>query len=165
MFPWITLNRAWGSRGRSRRRRCSAPDSVSFGLAIGPGPDVLTVPSPSRAEWFNNKVSGTASCYTALADWQAQTAVPYLTYVRNPAELSDDGSLEKNFPLPWREGAYLQFQVEAISLFNNPGIGNPNTMITDVPTLVPKEGWTGFGTSDTAYNLQRQFMLSLKLVF
>ncbi|MGH9345087.1 MAG: TonB-dependent receptor domain-containing protein, partial [Terriglobia bacterium] len=115
----------------------------------------------SRAHWFNN----TAGCWTQLGTWEARTTPDSIGYLRGPAIVAWDPSVNRTFRLH-REGAYIQFRIEALNGANHPVWGGASTNIALKPTFTPSTSWTGLGTlPNSQSNQQRQIFPSLKIVF
>lgn len=104
--------------------------------------------SPTLAQWFNT------SCFAAPAAGELGTASR--TPVSGPGFANTDFSLIKHFPLAFREGARIDFRVEAFNLFNHPQFGSPNADFNSPTT---------FGVVNSTVNNPRLFQLALKFAF
>ncbi len=115
----------------------------------------------TRAHWFNNN----ESCWSALGTWQAQAQPLYIGFLRNPAFVYWNPSMNRLFPLK-PEGLSAQFRMEALNGANHPTFGAPSTAIATPPAFSSTTSWTGLGTLPTSTtNTQRQFIASLKIFF
>lgn len=115
----------------------------------------------TRAHWFNNNVS----CYQPLGQWQPRTAPLHVGYLRNPATFYWNPAFHKRFSLP-REGAYVQFRMEAVNGANHPNFGAPNETLSSAPKYTPSTDWTGFGTLPTSQiGSPRAVIASLRITF
>jgi carboxypeptidase family protein len=72
-----------------------------------------------------------------------------------PGLVNTDFSAVKNFPLPFREGASLQFRAEFFNIFNTPQFFQPNTDVDGV----------GLGVITATVNNPRLIQFALKLTF
>ncbi len=88
------------------------------------------------------------------------TAPRTLPNARTPGTDNLTASLFKSFPLGFREGARVEFRLEAFNALNRVQFAGPNT------TLQPTGALTGnFGQITSQANLPRQVQLGLKLYF
>jgi hypothetical protein len=104
--------------------------------------------STSLNQWFNT------SCFAAPASGELGTASR--TPVSGPGFVNTDFSLIKHFPLPFREGARLDFRAEVFNLFNHPQFGTPNADFNAPAT---------FGVVNSTVNNPRLFQFALKMAF
>jgi hypothetical protein len=108
---------------------------------------VGSLDNPTVERWFD----------TSAFVFPAQYA--YGTAGRNiltaPGVVSTDASLQRNFRLPFREGARAEFRAEAFNLFNTPQLGIPGTSL----------GTPQFGIIGGTARSNRQMQLGLRLVF
>ncbi len=90
------------------------------------------------------------------APYMDGTAPRTLPNLRAPGTNNVTASLFKDFPLPFREGARLEFRAEAFNVFNSVQFGAPYLSVN---------GGTPFGTINTQANSPRELQLALKLYF
>lgn len=115
----------------------------------------------TRAHWINNNVN----CYVPLSQWQPRTTPLRIGYLRNRANFFWNPAFHKRFVLP-REGAYVEFRMQAINGANHPTFGGPNENINTPPAYSPTNGWTGFGTLPNSQdNAPRAILAALRIVF
>ena len=104
--------------------------------------------SNSLSQWFNT------SCFATPVAGELGNASR--TPVSGPGFANTDLSLIKHFPLSFREGARLDFRMEAFNLFNHPPFGAPSADLNSPAT---------FGVITSTVNNPRLFQLALKLAF
>jgi hypothetical protein len=75
--------------------------------------------------------------------------------IRAPGTNNLSASIFKNFPLGFREGAYLQFRAESFNTLNHVQFSAPNTTF----------GSSSFGVISSQANLPRELQLALTLYF
>ena len=75
--------------------------------------------------------------------------------LRSPAVTNLDLSVFKDFPLPFREGARLQFRADFFNSLNESPLGVPDTTLTD----------TNFGNIFSTATTEREIQFALKLYF
>lgn len=128
----MTLNFDNSNTGNSNR-----PDRIGKG----------TVSNPTVERWFDTAAFTFPAQYThGSAGRNILTA---------PGMVSSDASLQRNFRLPFREGARAEFRAEAFNLFNTPQLGIPGTSL----------GTPQFGIIGGTARNNRQMQLGLRLVF
>ena len=71
--------------------------------------------------WFDTSAFGTPAAGT-FGNLSRNAVV-------GPASISNNMSLAKTFPIPWREGMNFKFQCDAFGVFNTPNLGNPSNQI------------------------------------
>ena len=75
---------------------------------------------------------------------------------RNPGVINTDFSLLKNFPVFSPDGSrYLQLRLEALNVFNHPGLGSYDANLSD----------STFGEITGVANTQRLLQIAAKFVF
>jgi len=109
-------------------------------------------------------------CNGAIGNWTVQEFVDPSCFVQptpgelgnaartplfGPSFINTDFSAIKNFPLPFREGTYLQFRAEFFNIFNTPQFGTPGADIAS----------PGFGQITSTVNNPRLIQFALKLNF
>jgi hypothetical protein len=76
-----------------------------------------TLSDPATGKWFDTSAFVFPTQYTI-----GNAGRNYLT---GPGTVPTDASLQRNFRLPLRESARLEFRAEAFNLFNTPQLGQP----------------------------------------
>ncbi|HEY1948182.1 MAG TPA: carboxypeptidase regulatory-like domain-containing protein [Bryobacteraceae bacterium] len=89
------------------------------------------------------------------AQYAIGTAPREISSVRAPGTATTAMSLFKQFALPFREGAMLEFRAEAFNALNHPQFAAPNLTV----------GASSFGQITSQANSPRQVQLALKLYF
>ncbi len=72
-----------------------------------------------------------------------------------PGIVSTDLSLQRNFRLPFREGAHVEFRAEGFNVFNTPQLGQPGATL----------GSPNFGVITDTARPNRQLQFGLKVLF
>jgi hypothetical protein len=107
-------------------------------------------PAPGTIKAFNSNGFVPATPFT-IGDIPST-----YTQMRNPGSWNSNLSILKNFPLFSSDGTrYLQFRMEALNIFNHPGLGNYDSNLSD----------GNFGYITAPANSERHIQLALKLVF
>jgi len=107
-------------------------------------------PAPGTVKAFNSAGFVPAAPFTI-----GNVPITY-TQMRNPGSWNSNLSVLKNFPLFSSDGKrYLQFRMEALNIFNHPGLGNYDAGLND----------SNFGYITGTANQERHIQLALKLVF
>lgn len=112
------------------------------------GDPVLSTGRPRAAEvaqWFNTSMFSAPAAGT-FGDLGRNALI-------GPGMSSTNAAMMKNFPFTHREGVYLQFRMEAFSLFNSPIFSSPGTTLGST-----------FGRITSASG-DRQLQFAMKLVF
>ena len=92
---------------------------------------------------------------SAPANYTDGTAPRYLTSARTPGTNNLTASLFKSFPLGFREGARIEFRLEAFNVLNRVQFSGPDTTLGDAT----------FGRISSQANAPRQVQLGLKAYF
>jgi hypothetical protein len=114
--------------------------------------------------WPDRIAKGTLS-HPAVGAWFDTAAFVFPTpytignagrnYLTGPGTVSTDASLQRNFRVPLREPARLEFRAEAFNLFNAPQLGQPGLTL----------GTAQFGVISSTARPNRQMQLGLKLLW
>ncbi len=91
----------------------------------------------------------------APPQYQDGNAPRYLTSARAPGTNNVTASLFKSFPLGFREGARIEFRLEAFNVLNRVQFGAPDTTVGDAT----------FGRISSQANAPRQVQLGIKAYF
>lgn len=75
----------------------------------------------SGGTWFDTTAFGTPASGT-FGNLSRNAVI-------GPASISNNMSLAKTFPIPWREGMDFKFQCDAFGVFNTPNLGTPSNQI------------------------------------
>ena len=105
------------------------------------------IDNPSTGRWFD-----TAAFVFPPQYVQGNAGRNILT---GPGIVSTDLSLQRNFRLPGRESARLEFRAEGFNVFNTPQLGQPGVTL----------GNATFGVISSTARPSRQAQLGLKLIF
>jgi len=128
----LTLNFDNANTGQSNR-----PDRLANG----------TLSNPTVERWFDTSAFAFPAQYThGTAGRNILTA---------PGNVSTDASLQRNFNLPFRDGARAEFRAEGFNVFNTPQLGTPGTAL----------GAPAFGIIGGTSRNNRQMQLGLRIVF
>ncbi len=128
----LTLNFDNSNTGNSNR-----PDRLSKG----------TLDNPTVERWFDT------SAFVFPAQYTHGSAGRNILMA--PGIVSSDASLQRNFPLPKREGGRIEFRAEAFNVFNTPQLGTPGTGV----------GTPAFGIIGGTARSNRQMQLGLRILF
>ena len=103
--------------------------------------------NPTAGRWFDTSAFVFPAQYV-----QGNAGRNILT---GPPVISTDVSLQRNFRLPVREGARVEFRAEGFNLFNTPQLGQPAVAL----------GNSQFGVISSTARSNRQMQLGLKVIF
>jgi hypothetical protein len=106
-----------------------------------------TLDNPTVGRWFDT------AAFTFPAQYvQGNAGRNILT---GPGTISTDLSLQRNFRLPFRDTARLEFRAEGFNIFNTPQLGQPGVSL----------GTAAFGVIGGTARPSRQMQMALKFVF
>ncbi len=103
---------------------------------------------PAHAPYIN------PAAFTRPAPFTFGNSPRDIPWLRTPAELNEDVTLGKQFPL-FAEGRYLEFKASAFNIGNRVRFGAPNTTVESAT----------FGIVNSQANNPREVQLNLRLVF
>lgn len=106
-----------------------------------------TLDNPTVSRWFDTSAFVFPAQYV-----QGNAGRNILT---GPGTISTDMSLQRNFRLPRRESARLEFRAEAFNIFNTPQLGQPGVSV----------GTPSFGVIGSTARPSRQIQMGMKLLF
>jgi hypothetical protein len=106
-----------------------------------------SIADPTISKWFDT------SCFVAPASYVFGNEGRNV--VHGPGRNNLDFGLHRRFPLPFREGMFLEFRGEAYNMLNHPQFANPGDTV----------GNAGYGVISSTAVVNRQLQLALRLAF